>query len=276
MSEPGSDDEAAAMAAAMGFSSFGASKQPHKKRKFNAATDAFVDGQELQKIDRGGKKGKGSGGNDIPLGKSRVLGQKPAFVPPRSNDAEIPLDEDDEEEQSGGVYLGSMPEQDIPVEGREIELEDDEDGPRYLDTSQPAPVEVQVQSNENKEAQAQIDTILDSIQSPPSNSILLPPEAPSFPPPASLPPGVASPHISNLPQRHPPSYDDFGRGGFAGSSGGRGGGNHGGQRNPTWYIDYYDPTFNENPWVDLEEKHGLTSIGTWLEKGHWQKGRVVN
>jgi hypothetical protein len=95
-----SEDESSAMAAAMGFSSFG-SQGPAKKRKFNPKTDALVDGQELEALDRGGKKGQGSGGNTIPLGKARVFGQGPA-----PND-EIALDEE----------------------------------PQYLDTSLPAPAD---------------------------------------------------------------------------------------------------------------------------------------
>ena len=68
-----SSNSEAAMAAAMGFSGFG--KAPAtKKRKYNAKTDAFIDGQELQNIDRGGRKGQGSGGNEVPLGRMRVLG----------------------------------------------------------------------------------------------------------------------------------------------------------------------------------------------------------
>jgi hypothetical protein len=275
MSASGSEDEAAAMAAAMGFSSFGASKQPNKKRKFNTATDAFIDGQELEKIDRGGKKGKGSGGNNIPLGKPRTFGQNAnggGVLPLRSNDAEILLEDEDGEEESTDVHLVPRPRNDIPVDGREIELEDGEDGPRYLDTSQPAPVDVESLSAEKSEAQARIDAILDSIEPPPSNSLPVPLGS-AAPIPAPLPPGVASPLTSNLPQRPPPGVHVSGRGASNGDRGRRGGGFHGGQRNPTWHIDYYDPGFNENPWADLEKENGLTSVGTWLKRGHWQKGR---
>src|SRR3978361_795256 len=68
------DTEAQSMAAMMGFSAFGSHKPPAKKRKFNAGTDAYVDGQELAKLDKGGKNGQGSGGNTMPLGKIRVIG----------------------------------------------------------------------------------------------------------------------------------------------------------------------------------------------------------
>lgn len=86
------DEDAAAMAAAMGFSSFGSHKPPAKKRKFNPATDAFVSGQELEAIDRGGKNGKGSGGNTMPLGKVRQFGAEKKIV--STNEDEIDIDDE--------------------------------------------------------------------------------------------------------------------------------------------------------------------------------------
>lgn len=35
-----------------------------------------------------------------------------------------------------------------------------------------------------------------------------------------------------------------------------------------WWIGYYDPTSNENPWEILERKEGLEPLGTWLPRGH--------
>lgn len=37
----------------------------------------------------------------------------------------------------------------------------------------------------------------------------------------------------------------------------------GGPRNENWYLDYYDPSFNENPWAMLEKEKGLKSLGKW-------------
>ena len=105
------EEEAATMAAMMGFSGFGSQKPPAKKRKFT--TDAFVDGQEPE-LDKGGKKGQGSGGNTMPLGKTRVFGIGSASKASESaglNDSEIDL---------GG--------------------EEDLDGPQYIDTSLPPPI----------------------------------------------------------------------------------------------------------------------------------------
>ena len=107
------DEESAAMAAMMGFSGFGSQKPPPKKRKF--MTDAFVEGQEPSLlVDKGGKRGQGSGGNTMPLGKTRVFGTASSSKAVHSvavNDSEIALDEDDEE-----------------------------DGPQYVDTSLPPPI----------------------------------------------------------------------------------------------------------------------------------------
>lgn len=37
-----------------------------------------------------------------------------------------------------------------------------------------------------------------------------------------------------------------------------------GQHNPNWYIDYYDPSSNANPWERLEKRKGLEPVGSWL------------
>lgn len=54
-------------------------------------------------------------------------------------------------------------------------------------------------------------------------------------------------------------------GGRGGARGGRGGGS-GGTRNPLWYVDYYDPSSNENPWKGMERFKGLEPVGTWLAR----------
>ena len=115
-----SSDSEATMAAAMGFSGFG--KAPAtKKRKYNAETDAFIDGQELQNIDRGGRKGQGSGGNEVPLGRMRVLGAQ----------AQAPTAQEQEVVQGRN---GDEIEEDRPMEER------------CLDTSRPPPVEEQMKN----------------------------------------------------------------------------------------------------------------------------------
>ena len=68
------------------------------------------------------------------------------------------------------------------------------------------------------------------------------------------------------------------RGGSARGSGGGGHGHvgHGGHaHNPTWYVDYYDASFNQNPWEALEKRLGLQAVGSWLARrvgGHVSAG----
>lgn len=299
MSDPDSDAEAQAMAEAMGFSSFGAAPAK-KKRKFNPVTDSFVEGDAMEKIDRGGKKGKGSGGNMIPLGKQRVIGAGKKVEEMKRNEDEIVLDDDEDDDEdgaAGGVSL--VPERIARAKSprREEEIDQEEDGPQYMDTSEAPPIEAdprdgpaymdtslpppksntadpipQVDDAEAAEMQARIDSILASIQPPPSESVpLFPPQ----PGPPGLPTYPQYPPNSNLPARPmfpPPGVVQAGEGrgqwsdtaSVASSHLSRNKGR--GERNPEWYIDYYDPNFNENPWARLEKENGLESIGTWVER----------
>jgi hypothetical protein len=278
----GSDDEAAAMAAAMGFSSFGSHKPPAKKRKFNAATDAFVEGQELENIDKGGKKGQGSGGNMTKLGKQRIFGQptEKGGDGTRRNNDEIELEGEGEESlQNVGMRNAKL------AEGNA------DGGPQYLDTSLPAPAEAGTRYNEQEpaytdtrtipptsalpdsissteaaEVQARIDALLDSIGS----ASVLPPPSNNSDSPSLLNPN------RNLPSR-PVCSDDSAsmttsRGGdgssWGGSRNGRsrsGPGGGKGERNERWFETYYDPSFNYNPWGQLEKVKGLQPMGSWLQ-----------
>lgn len=282
------DDEASAMAAAMGFSSFGASKPPAKKRKFNATTDAFVDGQALDKIDKGGKKGQGSGGNNIKLGKQRIFGQPavPKVETRKGNEDEIDLGDEEEEETLQNVGMRNA----RPAEGNvdegpqyldtslpapaEAETDDkgEEDGPAYMDTSTEAPIIADsISEAEKAEVQARIDALLDSIGSgppPPSND---PNVAPGYKATGSI---LSPSRNIHLPSRPPPAFSDRGgsdtasvassRGGVS-SRGGRSRGGGRGERNEKWYEGYYDPSFNYNPWGQLEKARGLEARGAWLQ-----------
>lgn len=224
----GEDAEAAAMAAAMGFSSFGSHKPPAKRRKFNAATDAYVEGDELARIDKGGKKGQGSGGNTVPLGRTRVFEAKPV--------------------------VGSE-EIDLEEEG------DDDEVPRYIDTSAPPPVEsggsyVQrytqtrppgVSDKQASEVQARIDALVAGAG-----------EGSSVPGSGSEPRATFGDTAFMLGSRPPGSVGGFNDGSSMTSSK-----PERGQRNPRWYVDYYDPSFNENPWRKLERDMGLEPLGRW-------------
>ena len=43
-------------------------------------------------------------------------------------------------------------------------------------------------------------------------------------------------------------------------------GHKGGSVNETWYLDYFDPSFIENPWHMLEKAKGLEPAGGWGEE----------
>lgn len=245
------EDDSAAMAAMMGFSGFGNQDSRSKKRKFNAATDAFVEGAELEKIDRGGKKGQGSGGNQIPLGKMRVMGVKAVE---KTNEEEIDLGDDEDGDENG---------------------DGDDEGPRYLDTSAPPPIFDGIEGGENalgqdaveedpaiveerRKAQEQIDAILAAA-------------------PESDNPNISQPvsaHLHGLPERpvhNSMAFAGNSRGGRGGKSGGSDAGSMASSRqsgrgafNKTWYEGYYDRSFNENPWAKLEQERGLEAKGNWI------------
>ncbi|KAM3088987.1 hypothetical protein ACMFMG_000607 [Clarireedia jacksonii] len=228
------DSDSADMAALMGFSSFGSQNPPAKKRKFNPSTDAFVSVEELEKIDRGGKKGQGSGGNNVPLGKMRTIGVKSE----RRNEEEIDLDDEDEETGEGGASL-------IEEARREGDGEEEE-GPNYIDTSAPAPLEAhqnqtQQDNPERAEVQAKIDSIVDAVT-----------------------------HLQNVIAEMPTLIPLPARPQFHSTHNMTGGSGHDqrGQKrqgNDKWYEGYYDPSFNENPWAKLEKEMGLQTKGTWIE-----------
>jgi hypothetical protein len=298
-----SEDEAEAMAAAMGFSTFG-TQGPSKKRKFNPKIDAFVEGQDLSSLDKGGKHGQGSGGNQIPLGKPRVFGVKKETEVMR-NEEEISLEEggdedegpryvDDEDEAPQYLDTSRPPpaaagRQRVRNEDEILLDEEDEDaGPAYLNPNLPAP------DAASRGAQERIDAILAASSSaqpaePPAlvvkekkkkqvtkntpvggvGAFMAALRAPVVIPPA---PGVPSsqpasslqtPFPSSLPQRPPPPSPSI-AGSVTGSMGTQRGAR--GQRNELWYVDYYDPSFNENPWKALEREGGLPEVGSWLQR----------
>ena len=288
------DEEAAAMAAAMGFASFGARKPAAKKRKFNSATDAFVEGDDLTSLDKGGKKGQGSGGNTMPLGKQRMFGagKKDSDVAGKANEDEIAL-EDQDEDEAGPRYIDTS--KPPPAEVQE------EDGPQYMDTSQPAPIEDRygdgdsaqyidtsqpppaLSDDEAQEMQARIDAILAGIQ--PSDTE--PSMTQGLPAVLNVSGIQARSQPHELPQRPPPAFSDtpLMQGGqrptwsdtasvARGRDGGRGRGRHsgGGQRNERWYEGYYDPSFNENPWEKLETAKRLQPLGIGPENVRGERG----
>ena len=348
--DPISDVEEDEMAAFMGFSTFG--KAPAaKKRKFNPQTDSFVEGEDLAKIDRGGKKGKGSGGNEVPLGRSRVIGSSsgsggkmdgvrdlgmgiggmnlPApratgqlvdqeergaevkFPPQRRGRVSVspPPEEGDE---NGPRYMNtSLPPPRTTLRASPPRDQEDDEGPRYMDTSLPPPTAGPaymdtslpppiaaalqdidtasvnaIDDAEAREMQERIDRIMASIQpepkvaAPGTEDASLTTTIPFMPPPPPLSYGIPSKPEFSSEQRGNglPARPDFNAGGGRGGGVKRGrgmsdagsfassGGRQRGERNDEWYVGYYDPAFNENPWARLEVERGLESVGSWVER----------
>ena len=292
------DEEAAAMAAAMGFSTFGSHKPPAKKRKFNPASDAFVSGQELENIDRGGKKGQGSGGNTMPLGKMREFGVGKKIE--KANEDEINIDDDEEETVQPVATRRAMNLPAVSSSGTNRTKQADAATTERINQGQ-LPVrqaggnedEIDLDDEDVEEGGAKIirpagedgPAYLDTSHTPPADVV---PALDSSDPEAiemqaRIDAILASIEESQASQEQPvpntepppsnsPEQQAFNRTGH----GGRGRGlsdtasvassrpSHGG-RNPRWFEDYYDPNFNENPWKKLEAEKGLESVGTWLE-----------
>lgn len=150
-SDPSSPSEA--MAALMGFSSFGAAPKP-KKRKYNpavenAVTDASLTLQEKKQQEQQHKDYRpssgASGGNRVPLGKGRVMGKGETnegrslgvVVQPHGGML-------DEGTTAGGLATGKAAERGDGVGTGglgESESASEDDGPRYVDTSSTPPAE---------------------------------------------------------------------------------------------------------------------------------------
>lgn len=249
------DVEAQEMAAAMGFSSFGSHKPAAKKRKFNPATDAYVEGEELASLDKGGKKGQGSGGNTVPLGKARVFGAS----------SKGPY------ESAERGFAGEKNQDEIALE----DSDGDDDGPNYIDTSMAPPVESRggyvqrhapadslpastVSEEEAREVQARIDALLTSIGSQRAGEVIQTASQEQF----SRPTFNDTAFMLGGPR--PPSSS---RDGFNDAPSGASSSRpiERGQRNPNWFVGYYDPSFNDNPWAKLEQASGLEPLGRWPE-----------
>ncbi|GAW14823.1 hypothetical protein ANO14919_042260 [Xylariales sp. No.14919] len=219
-------DTATAMAAAMGFSSFGAQK-PNKRRKFNPSTDAFVASDSPSNStststlpfhrynDNDGDNIAITGSNTVPLGVRK------------QNVDEIDLDGDQDEAHPAPDGQAAQP----------ITTEDDEDPePQYLDTSRPsAPIAV----DSADALQSRIDAIVGSSAYAPTSSQL--PPRPSF--------------SSTIASDGHSSRD---RGGHQHNM------TREGQSGTRWWEGYYDPAFIINPWDSLEKSNGLEPRGDWV------------
>ncbi|KAI1495839.1 hypothetical protein F5X99DRAFT_102489 [Biscogniauxia marginata] len=146
------DDTAAAMAQAMGFSSFGSQNPPSKRRKFNPSTDAVVAASSSHTVPlylQAADQDFGSGSNATPLG-TRI-----------QNHDEIDLDlEDDAQHITANDEVRSRDGQDDSGAGP---------GPQYLDTSRPS---APIAPGREDDIQSRIDGIVGTSTSGENDSHL--------------------------------------------------------------------------------------------------------
>ena len=225
------DFDSAAMAAAMGFSSFGGPAS--KKRKFNPRADAAVVASPASAVPAPAP----SGANTTALGE-----RQPRRPAPPSNlplhPASLPAARPP---RGGGAPPAAQNSDEIDLDGGD---EDDDDRePQYLDTSRPAR-RLSSAEREAREMQERIDAIVTAKV----DETMAHAQAPD-----SVPTG---------------DVHGAARGGGHSQRHHRGGGQHPGRGEPghVWWEGYHDPSFNENPWEWLEKERGLEPRGTWIPR----------
>ena len=311
--EPGVDIDAdeldsAAIAAAMGFSSFGSQAHPNKKRRFNPLADAVIDSpwdNRPPAARPGPPRPPTTSANSVPVRATRA----PMALPPPST---LPL---------------HPPEVSTTANTDEIALDDDgndEPGPQYIDTSRPIG-EIRDHglgggagephgSEDDAAFHARIQAVVAAGN---AKYGVTETAAPSRPDPQQLDGSVLS--TDQLGHRHHRAGEgrlkdrhgfraDLVPGAVVAESGdaldedapaGADGevdadptaaglsqfgtdadGNtsqppqDGGHDQRDWGTGYYDPSSNENPWARLESKLGLPPRDdSWLEPGHY-KGQL--
>ncbi|KAI1188405.1 hypothetical protein F5B17DRAFT_272624 [Nemania serpens] len=233
-------DTAAAMAAALGFSSFGAQK-PNKRRKFNPSADAFVASATSSALpfhrhgDDNHNRMRMTGSNTVPLGPRKQ----------NINTDEIDLgDDDDDGEQPPSASAAA--EQATTYGKHGDDEEDDADNPeepesRSLDTSRPS-------------ASIFADPAADDLQSKIDAIVGSSTDANASPQPSSS---------SVIGGRY------SGRGGYGEHQRNM---NRDGRSGDKWWEGYYDPGFITNPWASLEKANGLEPYGSWMS---WEEAKAA-
>ncbi|KAI1403308.1 hypothetical protein F4819DRAFT_230919 [Hypoxylon fuscum] len=219
------EDSTAAMAEAMGFSSFGAN--PSKRRKYNPHTDEAVVASSSTTtipLHHNNAQETSSGANATPLG-VRI-----------QNEDEVDLDEDED-----GASLSNK-------EGHGPAGDDGNDaGPQYLDTSRPSTA---APTDSLEELQAKINAITGA-----SSAELL-----ESSPNTVMWPGIKASRGNNRGGSGTQGRREAYKPSWA----------QGGDSDRKWWIDYYDPSTNINPWERLEESHNLGSRGSWMS---WEEAK---
>lgn len=242
--DDGLDADSAALAATMGFTSFGSQSHPSKKRRFNPRADAAV-----------------STSTDTATPSSSILGPAPASLPakpPVTAANSLPL------HRRGGLRghgAQGPPATRVPAEAMnadEIDLglhAEDEEGRDSIGGGDEAPVWANPDLDK--------DSVKDDNEDDPGPQYI-DTSRPSVPPLGSF--SAQGNHPAGL--HGDGSHGLSGRGGWSGRGrGGHGGGGRGGHPGGrAWSVGYYDPSSNQNPWEALETALGLKPMGTWLPR----------
>lgn len=223
--------DSAAIAAAMGFSSFGMQSHPNKKRRFNPRADAVV------------AAASSSRGNDRNASAGPALQHPlPQRPPPRANADEIDLEDDDD----------VNPESAVP------------------DSQLDGSVVSKARHGQATVAAAADNLIRSADRHGFRSDLTASPQLPPPPGPAAYDASDYGHDRNRYHGSHSQTGSEgYGahRGGGHGGHGGHGNpGGPGGRERRIWWTDYYDPTSNQNPWAQLEAGLGLPACGTWLER----------
>jgi len=259
MSSPSDSDgdSAGAIAAAMGFSGFGQQARPSKKRRFNPRADASTSADASSHAPRPSHPSapRPTAANTTPLGPPRPRPQQTSNLPLHPNPTAPPAEDG--------------PADDLPAQD-EGYLTDPDPPPQYVDTSWPVgaprPADKPPTADELREEQARIDAIVAAGDALYATSALDGQHGSRHgfrPSVVGSTPGSGRGSVSGAAAGfHPGSKPARGRG-KGGALGGRVGQ---GSEGREWYVGYYDPSSNENPWARLEAALGLMSKGTWLAR----------
>ncbi|KAI1198592.1 hypothetical protein F5X97DRAFT_145854 [Nemania serpens] len=239
MDDAEDSDTATAMAAALGFSSFGAQK-PNKRRKFNPSADAFVASTSGAALPF---HRHGDDNDDTPMTGSNIvpLGPRKQNI----NTDEIDLDDDDEDRQqppaAGPATRQAKTYSDDGDDGDDGNSDAEDSESRYLDTSRPsAPI---IADPAADDLQSKIDAIVGS-----STDEYAPPQQSS----------------SSVIGGGYPGRGDYGEHWRNMNRGGRSG--------AKWWEGYYDPGFITNPWDSLEKANGLEPYESWMS---WEEAKAA-
>ncbi|KAI0996655.1 hypothetical protein K3495_g11528 [Podosphaera aphanis] len=196
-----------------------------KKRQFNHSADSYVEGQHLTHNGQSSKKDARSGGNKTPLGNPRILSSKKQTLDLGKNNIEKAHLEED---HFRSEYVDGKRLGESESDGKNNQVVTEKSVKTFSKSAVPEPqtvaLDVHAQTDHHNPRFFQ-----GTLQRKENNQLN---------------------NLANSCSLHKNLS-----------------GNHGKQevqRNENWYDDYYDPSFNENPWERLEISMGLKSKGCWV------------